>query len=195
MLLYPDFNKPDLYGSCLDIGGVLSQLGNPLTTIYSCLLMHGLKRVLEIIFTAVRTYFHRLSAPYIQPIASRTIRDVRIPIIQLINFFPNTKTIHCDNEVLLSSMTKTFLLKDLFGIYITLLEIPRCLKLEKKIDEKPTSYLVTIEYKRIIHSVFILAELRKQTNKLAIAQQAHLERKQNKMFDIGERVLVKKTEY
>jgi len=52
----------------------------------------------------------------VQPIVSRAIVDVKIPIIQLINLFPKTKTIYCDNEASFSSETITSLLKNQYGI-------------------------------------------------------------------------------
>ena len=41
----------------------------------------------------------------VQPIQSRTIADVKKPLLQLINLFPSVKTIYCDNEKSLNSET------------------------------------------------------------------------------------------
>jgi len=59
----------------------------------------------------------------VQPICSRAIVDIKDPILQLINIFPNIKTIYCDNERSLNSETiKTILLK--FNIQV--LQKPGC---------------------------------------------------------------------
>uniref|UniRef100_A0A0A1WWW7 RNA-directed DNA polymerase n=1 Tax=Zeugodacus cucurbitae TaxID=28588 RepID=A0A0A1WWW7_ZEUCU len=109
----------------------------------------------------------------VQPIPSRTITDVKIPILQLINFFPGTKTIYCDNEASFNSDTIVTLLKNQYGIDIvnapplystsngqvekfhsTLVEIARCLKLERRIsDTMDLITQATIENNRAIHSV------------------------------------------
>lgn len=34
----------------------------------------------------------------VQPVTSRTIVDITGPLLQIINLFPNIKTIYCDNE-------------------------------------------------------------------------------------------------
>jgi len=79
---------------------------------------------------------------------------VRSPILQLINFFPNIKTIYCDNEASFNSETITSLLKNQYNIDIvnapplhsssngqverfhsTLTEITRCMKIDQKVDD------------------------------------------------------------
>lgn len=109
----------------------------------------------------------------VQPIDSRTIIDVESPILQLMNFFPRTKVIFCDNEPSLNSETIRSILSNNFGVEIvnapplhstsngqverlhsTILEIARCLKLEKSIsDTVQLILLATIEYNRTIHTV------------------------------------------
>lgn len=107
-----------------------------------------------------------------QPIGSRAIIDIKNPILQLINFFPNINTIYCDNERSLNSETvKSILCK--FDIQIvntpplhsvsngqverfhsTLAEIARCMKLDKHISDTVDLILLsTIEYNKTIHSV------------------------------------------
>jgi len=54
----------------------------------------------------------------VQPLLSRAIIDVRSPILQLINFFPNIKTIYCDNEASFNSATITSFLKNQYNIDI-----------------------------------------------------------------------------
>lgn len=109
----------------------------------------------------------------VQLIPSRTILDLKGPIMQLMNFFPDTKNIYYDNEPSLKSETIKSILRDQFGVEIenapplhstsngqverfhsTLTEIARCLKLEGKVND--TSDLIlqaTIKYNRTIHSV------------------------------------------
>jgi ribonuclease HI len=109
----------------------------------------------------------------VQPIASRTIIDIEPPILQLMNFFPNTKTIYCDNEPSLNSETIKSLLNNRFHVQIsnapplhsssngqverfhsTLAEIARCLKIEKHLNDTVELILQsTIEYNKTIHSV------------------------------------------
>lgn len=108
----------------------------------------------------------------VQQIPSRTIVDLKGPIIQLMNIFPHTKNIYYDNEPSLKSETISSLLRDQFGVKIgnapplhstsngqverfhsTLSEIARCLKLEKKIDSTiDLILLATVKYNRTIHS-------------------------------------------
>lgn len=162
----------------------------------------------------------------VQPIASRTIVDIEPAILQLMNFYHRTRTIFCDNEPSLNSETIRSLLANNFDVQIanapplhstsngqverihsTLLEIARCLKLEKSInDTLQLILLATIEYNKTIHTV---------TNKRPIdviqstppeleidmkgrvqrAQEIQLQRlnekRQNRVFEVGEKVLVK----
>jgi len=109
----------------------------------------------------------------VQPLISRAIIDVRAPILQLVNFYSNTKTIYCDNEASFNSETITSLLKNQYSIDVvnapplhsssngqverfhsTLAEIARCLKIDKKIEDTVELILrSTIEYNRSLHSV------------------------------------------
>ena len=41
----------------------------------------------------------------VQPIQTRSITDIKRPILQLINIFPEVKTVYCDNEKSLHSET------------------------------------------------------------------------------------------
>lgn len=89
-----------------------------------------------------------------QPVASRAKVDVINPKIQLVNIFPNIKTIYCDNEATFNSETITSLLKNNYNIDVDnapplhsssngqverfhsiLAAIARCLKMDKKINE------------------------------------------------------------
>jgi len=109
----------------------------------------------------------------VQPLLSRAIVDVRSPILQLINFFPNIKTIYCDNEASFNSETITSLLKNQYDIDIvnapplhsssngqverfhsTLTEIARCMKIDQKVDDTVELIMrATVEYNKTIHSV------------------------------------------
>lgn len=109
----------------------------------------------------------------VQPIQSRTINDVKLPIIQLMNIFPQTRIIFCDNEKSLNSETIKTILRDRFSVEIvnspplhstsngqverfhsTLGEIVRCLKIERSIEDTTDLILQsTVEYKRTIHSI------------------------------------------
>lgn len=109
----------------------------------------------------------------VQPIPSRTIIDLKIPIIQLMNLYPDTRNIYCDNEPALKSETITSMLENQFGVVVTnapplhstsngqverfhstLSEIARCLKLERKIENTTELILLaTARYNRTIHSV------------------------------------------
>nr|AAA28600.1 reverse transcriptase endonuclease [Drosophila virilis] len=109
----------------------------------------------------------------VQPILSRTIIDVTSPLLQIVNLFPATKTIYCDNEAAFNSETITSMLRNVYGICIvnaaplhstsngqverfhsTLTEIARCLKLDKKISDTTELILkATIEYNKVLHSV------------------------------------------
>ncbi|KAH8338725.1 hypothetical protein KR074_003729 [Drosophila pseudoananassae] len=108
-----------------------------------------------------------------KPLVSRAIIDVRAPILQLVNFYPNTKTIYCDNEASFNSETITSLLRNQYSIDVvnapplhsssngqverfhsTLAEIARCLKIDRKIEDTVELILrSTIEYNRSLHSV------------------------------------------
>lgn len=162
----------------------------------------------------------------VQYVPSRTIVDLKSPILQLMNIFTRTKTVYCDNEASLNSGTIKSLLKNQFGVDIvnapplhstsngqverlhsTLAEIAICLKLEKKIDETiELILLATFEYNRTIHSMtnkkpidIIHAAPQDMRNevmgRIMKAQLTLLESKnpfrQNRVFDVGERVLVK----
>jgi len=93
--------------------------------------------------------------------------------LQLLNFFPKTKTIFCDNEAAFNSETITSMLRNTYGIDVvnapplhcsskgqverfhsTMAEIARCLKLDKKVNDTVELILrATVEYNRTIHSV------------------------------------------
>lgn len=107
-----------------------------------------------------------------QPIQSRTILDVKTPILQLINLFPSVKVIYCDNEKSLNSETIKNILHS-YNIVVanapplhsssngqverfhsTLSEIARCLKIDKQITDTVDLLLkATVEYNKTIHSV------------------------------------------
>lgn len=109
----------------------------------------------------------------VQSIKSRTIVDIKPQILQLLNMFPGTRTIYCDNEKSLNSNTIKSLLKNHFDIDIanapplhstsngqverfhnTLLEISRCLKLDKNLEDiEEIILLATIQYNKSIHTV------------------------------------------
>ena len=161
----------------------------------------------------------------VQPIASRTIIDVKIPIFQLLNIFPNVNTIYCDNEKSLNSTTiKTLLNNSNINIvnspplhstsngqverfHSTMGEIARCLKLERQImDTTELIMQATLEYNRTVHSVIgkkpveIINSFQPELNqevkqKLINAQfsmlRTHNKNKQNKVFEVGERVYIK----
>jgi len=98
--------------------------------------------------------------------------DVKSPILNIANFFPNVKIIYCDNERSLNSETIKSVLLNNFNITIanepplhstsngqverfhsTLAEIARCLKIEKGInDPAEVILLATAKYNRTIHS-------------------------------------------
>lgn len=160
-----------------------------------------------------------------QCIASRTITDVKIPILQLVNLFPDVKTMYCDNEASFNSETIRSLLKNQFDIDVvnapplhstsngqverfhsTLLEIARCLKLQRQIEDTvELIILASIEYNRSIHSVTnktpidVVHAKYDLSNEIRLrllkTQQEQLQRnnpaRQNRTFDVGEKVLVK----
>jgi len=108
-----------------------------------------------------------------QPLPSKAIIYVRGPIIQLVNFFPKTKTIYCDNEAYLNSETINSLLKNQYSIDIvnapplhsssngqverfhsTLTEIARCIKIDKQISDTVELVMrATVECNITLHSV------------------------------------------
>jgi len=108
-----------------------------------------------------------------QPLPSRAIIYVRGPIIQLVNFFPKTKTIYCDNEASFNSETINSLLKNQYSIDIvnapplhsssngqverfqrTLTEIARYIKIDKQISDTVELVMrATVEYNKTLHSV------------------------------------------
>lgn len=53
----------------------------------------------------------------VQPIRSRAIEDIKAPLLQLLNIFPKTKAIYCDNEKSLNSETINSMLSN--GIEIS----------------------------------------------------------------------------
>lgn len=130
------------------------------------------------IFCTDKTYFltciDKLSKyAMTQPIRSRTIIDLKAPVMQIANFFPRARTIYCDNEPSLNSETISTLLKNHFGIDIvnapplhsssngqverfhsTLAELARCMKLDRRINDTiELIMLATAEYNKSFHSV------------------------------------------
>lgn len=159
-------------------------------------------------------------------IVSRTIEDVIPPLLSILNVFPQTKQIYCDNEPSLKSETITSLLLNNFGVNLanapplhstsngqverfhsTLIEIARCLKLQRGINSTVELILqAAIEYNRSIHSVTQKRPIdalydasketqHKVTKRIEGAQQVQNARlnqdRQNRVFDVGEEVLVK----
>jgi len=109
----------------------------------------------------------------VQSISSRTIEDLKPTILQLLDVFPKAKVIYCDNEPSLNSHTILTMLKNHFGVRIsnapplhtvsngqverfhsTLVELARCLKIDKGIsDTVELILLATSRYNKSIHSV------------------------------------------
>jgi len=109
----------------------------------------------------------------VQPIDSRTIADIEPAIMQLMNFYPWVKTIYCDNEPSMNSQSIRSLLLNRFNVTVEnapplhsisnghverfhskLVEIARCLKLERGLDDTVNLLLqVAIEYNKTVHSV------------------------------------------
>jgi len=109
----------------------------------------------------------------ILPINSRSILDVKIPLLKIVNFFPNAKTIICDNEKAFNSQTIKSLLANHFGIKIfpvppahsvsngqverlhsTIGEIARCLKNENTCSDTIELVLIAVsKYNDTVHSV------------------------------------------
>lgn len=114
-----------------------------------------------------------------QPNVSRTIMDVKTPILQLIKLFPLTKTIYCDNEAAFNSKTIRTLLKNGYDINIvnapplqscsngqvesfhgTLADIARAFKLEKIFNDTVELILrATAGHNRSIHSIMNLTPI------------------------------------
>lgn len=165
----------------------------------------------------------------VQTVQSRTIVDIKPQLMQLLNIFPNAKTIYCDNEKSFNSNTVRYLLANSFGIEIvnapplhsasngqverfhsTLIEIARCIKLERSIeDTRDLILLATIEYNKTIHSVTnkrpidIFRPMTENTNisteipaRLKHAQQlelnTHNKNRMERKFHTGDKVLVKR---
>lgn len=159
-----------------------------------------------------------------QSLKSRTIVDVKPQILQLLNMFSGTKTIYCDNEKSLNSHTIKAILKNNFDIDIanapplhstsngqverfhsTLLEISRCLKIDKNLDDiEEIILLATIEYNKSIHTVIGTKPIsvfhstkddREISLRLQTAQDkeliTHNKGRQDREFAVGEKVLVK----
>jgi len=108
-----------------------------------------------------------------QAIASRAIVDVKLALLQTINFFPKIKTIYCDNESSFNSETIKLILLNHLNITIAnapplhrtsngqverfhsiLAEIARCLKPEGNLNDRTELILLaTTKYNNTIHSV------------------------------------------
>jgi serine/threonine-protein phosphatase PP1 catalytic subunit len=162
----------------------------------------------------------------VQPINSRTIEDLKPALLLLMNFFPSARMIYCDNEPSLNSHTVTAMLSNNFGVSIanapplhstsngqverfhsTLLELARCLKIDKDIsDTVEVILLATAQYNKSIHSVVnrrpadivqthpneSQEEIRNRILKAQTALRARENAtRQNRSFDVGEKVLVK----
>lgn len=163
----------------------------------------------------------------VQTIASRTILDIKPQLIQILNIFPKTKIIYCDNEKSLNSNTVRQLLSNNFGINIinapplhscsngqverfhsTLIEIARCLKLERCIDDTMDLILLsTIEYNKTIHSVTKMRPVdvfrssidepnNEVSERIRCAQQkeltSHNRNRIERVFKEGDKVMVKR---
>jgi len=153
----------------------------------------------------------------VQPIASRTIEDLKPALLQLMNFFPRAKTIYCDNEPSLKSHTIVSMLCNNFGVSVTnapplhstsngqverfhstLLELARCIKIDKGLsDTVEIIMLATTQYNKSIDIVLTHPEEPQLEihNRIQKAQTALRARenasRQNRTFDVGEKVLVK----
>jgi len=156
----------------------------------------------------------------------RTIEDLKPAMLQVENFFPKDKVIYCDNEPSFKAHTITAMLDNHFGVRITnepflhgvsigqverfhttLLELARCLKIDKGIsDTVELILLATTRYNKSIHSVIdkrpvdAIQESTDDTqeriaDKIKSAQGALRSRenasRQNRVFEVGEKVLVK----
>lgn len=162
----------------------------------------------------------------VQPIPSRTIEDVKIPVMQLLNIFPQVKQIYCDNEPSLNSETIRSLLSNSFGVCIanaphlhsisngqverfhsTLLEIARCMKIQKGISNTVDAILhATAEYNKSVHAVTnkrpvdvlhastakLRQEIKNRVQRAQVVQNNRVNRsRSNRVFSVGEPVLVK----
>lgn len=162
----------------------------------------------------------------VQPILSRTIEDLKAPLLQLMNVFPKAKTIYCDNEPSLKSQTIVAMLENHFGVSIsnapplhsvsngqverfhsTLIELARCLKIDKGIsDTVELVLLATARYNMSIHSVINKkpAEVmradpddphtdvqEKIKNAQILTRKRENASRQNRVFQVGDKVLVK----
>jgi len=162
----------------------------------------------------------------VQHVHSRTIEDLKPAILQIMNFFPRAKVVYCDNEPSLNSHTISAMLDNHFGVSIanapplhsvsngqverfhsTLLELARCLKIDKKItDTVEIILLATAKYNKSIHSVVDKRPvdiMQKHPNDPQTDVQNKIVRAQNTLrarenasrqcrtFEVGEKVLVK----
>ncbi|KAH8339635.1 hypothetical protein KR074_002912 [Drosophila pseudoananassae] len=160
----------------------------------------------------------------VQPVPSRTIEDLKPA--DLMNIFPKAKVIYCDNEPSLNLHSIVAMLENHFGVIIsnalplhsvskvqverfhsTLVELARCLKIEKRInDTVELILLATARYKKSIHSVIVKRPadvVQTQSNdpecdiqdKIKHAQDnpRNIDNasRQNRVFEVGEKVLVK----
>lgn len=109
----------------------------------------------------------------VQSIPTRSIIDLKEPIIKIMNIFKDTKYLICDNEKSLNSNTIKALLQDHFNVSIyttpphhsttngqverfhsTLTEIGRCIKLTQGLNDTNDLILLSAyKYNRTIHSV------------------------------------------
>lgn len=109
----------------------------------------------------------------VHPIPSRAIVDLKVPLINILNLFHNTRTLVCDNEKAFCSETIKTLIRNQFNVELftippahsvsngqverfhsTLSEIARCIKVENEIlDTEELIAIATAKYNRSIHSV------------------------------------------
>lgn len=107
------------------------------------------------------------------PIESRSIVDVKTPLLQILNFYPNARTIVCDNEKSFNSQSIKSLLQNGFNVQIfsvppahstsngqverlhsTLSEIARCQKREGVAGNTVEMVMMAVnKYNATIHSV------------------------------------------
>jgi len=136
----------------------------------------------------------------VQPIPW-SIEDLEPPLLQLMNVFPKVKAIYCDNEPSLKSQTIVAMLGNYFDVSIsnapplhsasnaqlerfhsTLIELARCLKIEKGISvTKGLILLATARYIKSIHSVINKNLTRNRENAY----------RRSRVFQVGDKVLVK----
>jgi len=106
------------------------------------------------------------------PIASRSIADIKTPLLTITNFFPNAKTIICDNEKSFNSQTIKSLMENNFKIKIlavppahgtsngqmeklhsTIAEISRCYKNQNICNDTNDLILLSVpKYNNTVHS-------------------------------------------